>query len=86
MSTALLRVIDEALHPKAVGLYLRAPDGNGFIRVSNPNSSTLPDRVDEDNGLAVYFKDHPQPFVQDLASDVGQSFSTRVKEDRESAA
>jgi len=86
MAQALIRVLNEALHPKAVGLYLRARDGSGFERVSDAGSSMLPARMEEDNDLASYFKDHPQPFVQDMSSDVGQSYSTRLREDRESAA
>ncbi len=86
MGKALMRVIAEALHPKAGALYLRAPDRSGFVRMSEQRPSRLPERMDEENALAVYFRSHPQPFVQDMTSEIGQSYSTRLKEDREEAA
>jgi hypothetical protein len=85
MGGALMRVIEEALHPKAGALYLRSPDGIGFTKVSSVGFAALPQRMTEDNELARYFRDHPQPFVQDLTSDLGQSQSTRIKEEREEA-
>jgi hypothetical protein len=86
MANALMRVITEALHPKVGALYLRAPDKNGFIRAADPASELLPVRMDEDNPLAVYFHNHPQPFIQDLISEEGHSESTRLKEEREDVA
>jgi hypothetical protein len=86
MGDALMHVISEALHPKGGALYLRSRQGAGFVRVSGVGSTNLPARMEEDNVLGSYFKDHPQPFVQDLPTDVGQSHDTRRKADREDAA
>jgi hypothetical protein len=86
MGKALMRVITEALHPKAGALYLRAPDRNGFVRVSGTAESKLPDQMNEENALTAYFRGHPQPFVQDMSAESGRSYSTRLKEDREEAA
>jgi hypothetical protein len=86
MGGALMRVLEEALHPKGGALFLRAPHGNGFVRVSRVGHSSLPEMMAEDNGLATYFKDHPQPFVQDPSVELGRSESTRLKEGREDAA
>jgi len=86
MAGALMRVLGDTLHPKSMGLFLRARDGSGFVLASGLGQQTLPVRVTEDNELADYFRDHPQPFVQDLPSDLGQSRSTREKTDRGKAA
>jgi hypothetical protein len=86
MGGALMHVLDEALHPKGGALFLRSRDGGGFTPVSRIGSSALPERMDEDNELARYFKDHPQPFVRDLSDELGESRSTRLKEEREDAA
>jgi hypothetical protein len=86
MSGVLMRVLEEALHPKGAALFLRSRDGNGYMCMSNIGSSALPTSMADDNPLAAYFKDHPQPFVQDLASDVAKSRSTRSQSGRESAA
>jgi hypothetical protein len=86
MGEALMRVIEDALHPKSGTLFLRSPDRNGFVRASGVGSSTLPARMQEDNALALYFRDHPQPFVQDIPSELGRSHSTRLKEERKDAA
>jgi hypothetical protein len=86
MGGALLQVINQALHPKGGALYLRSPDGIGFTKVSDVGATTLPNRMTEDNELARYFRDHSQPFVQDVASDVAHSRSTRLKAEREDAA
>jgi hypothetical protein len=82
MAEALMRVLADALHPQGKALYLRARDGDGFVRVS-ADSAALPERMGEKNELARYFMDHPQPFVQDLASDFGSPRSTRFNEKRE---
>ena len=86
MSEALLRVITEALHPKVGALYLRSSDRLGFVRAAAPGSGNLPARMEEDNSLSHYFRDHPQPFVQDNESNVGGPQSTRAKDNREEAA
>ncbi len=86
MSDALMRVIAQALHPKAGALYLRAPDRSGFVRMSQIASSKLPERMEEENELARYFRGHPQPFVRDAASTIGSPQSTRAKNGREDAA
>jgi hypothetical protein len=86
MGGALMHVLDETLHPKGGALFLKSRDGGGFTRVSSLGESVLPLRMEEDNELARYFKDHPQPFIQDMSDDIGQSLSTREKEDREVAA
>jgi hypothetical protein len=86
MGSVLLRVIEEALHPKGGALFLRARDGSGFVPIASVGSSALPERMDEYNGLAQYFKEHPQPFVQDMSESIGRSESTRLKEEREDAA
>jgi hypothetical protein len=86
MGDALMHVIDDALHPKFGALYLRSRDESGFVRVSGSGSSDLPQRMEEDNQLASYFRDHPQPFVRDMASDVGQSQNTRDDDKREDSA
>ena len=86
MGQALIHVLNETLHPKGGALFLRLPDGSGFARVSEIGISALPKRMDEDNELTRYFKDHPQPFVQDMSEEIGRSESTRSKEEREDAA
>jgi len=85
MSEALMRVIAQALHPKSGALYLRAPDRSGFMRMSEIASSHLPERMEEENELARYFRGHPQPFVQDAAAKIGSPQSTRAKKGREDA-
>jgi hypothetical protein len=40
----------------------------------------------DDNPLARYFVAHPQPFVQDLSDELGESRSTRLENKREDAA
>ena len=77
MGQALLHVIDEALHPKLGALYLRSRDGSGFVRVSATGLGELPPRMEDDNQLASYFKDHPQPFVQDASDSTAESHNTR---------
>jgi hypothetical protein len=86
MSDALMRVIAQALHPKAGALYLRARDRSGFVRMSQIASSGLPERMEEENELARYFRSHPQPFVRDISSNIGSPQSTRAKPGREDAA
>jgi len=86
MGGALMHVIEDALHPKCGALFLRSREGNGFVRVSGIGETELPLRMDDENELAKYCKDHPQPFVQDGSEDVGKSRSTRLKDDREDAA
>jgi hypothetical protein len=86
MSEALMRVIAHVLHPKAGALYLRAPDRSGFVRMSQIGSSRLPERMEEENELARYFRSHPQPFVRDAASTLGSPKGTRSKNGREDAA
>ena len=86
MGGALMHVLEETLHPKGGALFLRAREGSGFVRVSSMGSAALPDQMEEDNELAKYFKDHPQPFVQDLSDELGKSRSTRLKDEREDAA
>lgn len=86
MGGALLQVINQTLYPKVGALFLRSPDGNGFTKVSVVGTGSLPEHMAEDNELARYFKNHPQPFVQDIDSDVARSHSTRTKAEREDAA
>ena len=40
------------------------------------------DLIHEDNPMAHYFLDHPQPFLQDLSGDVGAPRDTRGSETR----
>jgi hypothetical protein len=77
MGQALTRVVEEALHPKGGALYLRSRDGFGFTQISPWGKSSLPVRMEDNNPLTSYFKDHPQPFVQDTPEDVGASRDTR---------
>lgn len=86
MGDALMQVINATLHPKSSALYLKSPSGVGFDRVSASSPSHLPQKLDDDHILAAYFKDNPQPFLQDLSNDVGRSYSTRAREDREEAS
>jgi hypothetical protein len=86
MGGALMHVLNETLHPKGGALFLRSRDGSGFVRVSDIGTVVLPARMEEDNELAQYFKDHPKPFVQDMSEAIGRSESTRLKEEREDAA
>lgn len=86
MAEALMRVLGETLHPKAGGVYLRARDGGGFRQISHWGDVTVPERMEDDNPLAIYFVDHPQPFVQDLPSELGVSQGTREPENRSQAA
>jgi hypothetical protein len=86
MGGALIHVLNETLHPKGGALYLRSKDGGGFTQVSSFGEYDLPVRMDEDNELARYFKDHPQPFIRDMSDDVAESRNTRLKEGREDAA
>jgi hypothetical protein len=86
MSDALMRVIEQTLHPMAGALYLRARDRSGYVRMSQIASSDLPERMDEENELARYFRRHPQPFVRDTSSNIGSPQSTRAKAGREDAA
>lgn len=77
MSDALMRVLNETLHPKHGALYLRRKDGGGFHRVSSLGDIPLREIMAEDNTLAMYFVDHPQPFVQDLPENAAESHNTR---------
>lgn len=84
MGEALTRVLGEALHPKSAALFLRARDGNGFVRLSQEReASSFPNLIAESNPLVQYFVDHPQPFVQDLPSEVGEPQNTRTLERKE---
>jgi len=85
MSQALMRVLQESLHPKVGVLYLKSREGSGFVPTGAWGSqagSLMPD----DNPLARYFVAHPQPFVQDLSDELGESRSTRLENKREDAA
>lgn len=85
MGGVLMRVLGETLHPKSGGLYLRSREGSGFVKVSGIGQMDL-NNMTEDNPLASYFRDHTQPFVQDLPADTGESKSTRRDEGRGEAA
>jgi hypothetical protein len=86
MGTALTRVLDETLHPKMCALYLRSASGSHFELSSGSNIASLPPMLEDDNDLSLYFKDHPQPFLLDIDSADGRSYSTRLKDDREDVA
>jgi hypothetical protein len=77
MGQALMRVINETLHPKFATLYLRTKNGRGFHRYSLLGDKHLVENMPEDNSLAAYFLDHPQPFVQDLPETAAESQDTR---------
>ena len=74
MAQALMRVLQDTLHPKVGALYLKSREGSGFLPTGAwGNRWELP--MPEDNPLARYFSDHPQPFVQE--EETGASRSTR---------
>jgi hypothetical protein len=78
MAEALMRVLVETLHPKSGALFVRTRDGRAFAAMSPWGETRLPTPMAEDNPLANYFKDHPQPFVQETPTDLGSSRSTRA--------
>jgi two-component system, NtrC family, sensor kinase len=77
MAESLVRVLGETLHPKSVALYLRARDGDGFVQVTKSVEAGLPSKMPESNPLTDYFRDHPQPFVQEPPSESGETLDTR---------
>ncbi len=76
MGQALMRVLSETLHPKAGVLYLRSRDGSGFAAIASSGNGPH-EKMPEDNPLARYFTDHPQPFVQEMPEDLGKPRNTR---------
>ncbi len=87
MGQSLVRVLADTLHPKSAALYLKARDGDGFTLVSLAGPANLPSHVGESNPLSDYFKDHPQPFVQqDLPSETGEPLDTRRPSRKQDAA
>lgn len=86
MGGALARVLDDTLHPKRVALYLRSGASGHFDLVSVGNTNDLPAILPEDNQLAQYFKEIPKPFLLDMESPEGRSYSTRLKDEREDVA
>jgi hypothetical protein len=86
MVDSLMRVLGDTLHPKSAAIYLRSRDGDGFVLMSNKESS-LPSQMPESNPLTDYFTDHPQPFVrQDVDDHIGASLDTRRPPRTEDAA
>lgn len=85
MAQALMRVLQESLHPKVGVLYLKSREGGGFVP-TGAWGSQAGDPMPDDNPLARYFTAHPQPFVQDVTDELGESRSTRLKNEREDAA
>lgn len=77
MGNALMRVLGDTVHPKLGVLYLRSRDGLGFVPVSKVGDGKTFERLADDNPLARYFADHPQPFVQEVYSDVATPKDTR---------
>lgn len=87
MGMSLMRVLSETLHPKSVALYLKSRDGDGFVCASSVNGEKLPNHVEDSNALPNYFKDHPQPFVQqDSPSESGETLDTRGPSRKQDAA
>ena len=87
MAQALMRVLGESFHPKKSGLYLRQRDGAGFILASSDgDSEVLPATIGEDNALAQYFADHPQPFVEEGSGSTAEPQSTRDLEHKQRPA
>jgi len=86
MAQSLIRVLGDTLHPKSVALYLRSRDGSGFVLVSKREKGNFPDVMTESNPLTNYFMDHPQPFIQDLPSEIGETVDTRRPARQEDAA
>jgi hypothetical protein len=82
MGQALVNVLQATLHPKMGALYLKSRDGSGYIPAAawGEGSNGL---MPEDNPLARYFLDHPQPFVQEIAEDMGASQDTRTGSHKE---
>jgi hypothetical protein len=77
MAQALMRVLVDTLHPKCGVLYVRSKGEGGFSAVSPWGNSDFPKHMAEDNPLTNYFRDHPQPFVQDSPDHLGSSRETR---------
>ncbi len=84
MAQALMKVLRETLHPKVGVLYLKSNQGSGFMPTAAWGDNSQ-EPLSDDSPLARYFVDHPQPFVQDMPSNMGQSQSTRRKTGREEA-
>jgi hypothetical protein len=85
MAQALTHVLSDTLHPKCGALYLKVRDGTGYVSASNWGMPGT-ERAAEDNPLARYFADHPQPFIQDLPTELGAPTDTRRTIHKERAA
>ena len=81
MGAALQQVLKETFHPKNGALYVRSRDGSGFLPVTQWGA-TESHMLNEDNPLARYFIDRPQPFLQDLSGNTGKSRDTRISDAR----
>jgi len=75
MGVALQQVLMETFHPKMGALFVRSKDGAGFTPVAQWELNM--NHLNDDNPLARYFLDHPQPFLQDLTDIPGASRDTR---------
>jgi len=81
MGKALQQVLMETFHPKNGVLYVRSRDGAGFSAATQWGEMPA-ELIPEDNAMARYFLDHPQPFLPDLSGDVGMPLNTRDTEER----
>ncbi len=86
MAEALMHVLGQALYLKSGAIYLRAREGGEFIRMAQQQGSSLPERLNQENILIRYFLDHPQPFIQEAPSGIGESYDTRTPARQEEAA
>jgi hypothetical protein len=86
MAQALVHVLQETLHPKGGALYLKSRDGMGFVPTAAWGNQNK-EHISDVNPLASYFVDHTQPFVQEIADDMGSPMDTRkVTNNNRSAA
>lgn len=76
MAQALMRVLQESFHPKSGALYLKSREGTGYVPTAAWGDRPV-GRMAEENALALYFADHPQPFVQEMPQNLGEPADTR---------
>src|SRR6185295_11024151 len=66
LTLSLLRVLEEALHPKKAALYLRSEEGNDFPRMSV--EAWLESRMGRETLWSSYFSQDAQPLMQDQSA------------------
>jgi len=76
MTRSLYRVVEEALHPKSMALYLRLADKPDYMEVAQALSPNLPMSLAAGNIWEKYFRKDPQAVIREagtLAPDIHEA-------------